>query len=203
MRQGEFLWTGLRGRLEHLGTLGNSEAMAGSGLESMGLEKPSPANSGDGVVSDAPSHLAGDATSETLGTFAQPAGATHAGAIADCVNGRQLFWSAAQTGCASNNVEEVTCSFTNADPGEVSTATGVLTAGWNQKQTRGATRPSRQTRPTSGGWRLGLLVARCLEPGADDLAGRTSRVGIHKAAGTYSTAPSEPAALLAPADQIG
>jgi hypothetical protein len=129
MRQGEFLWTGLRGRLEHLGTLGNSEAMAGSGLESMGLEKPSPANSGDGVVSDAPSHLAGDATSETLGTFAQPAGATHAGAIADCVNGRQLFWSAAQTGCASNNVEEVTCSFTNADPGEVFTATGVLTAG--------------------------------------------------------------------------
>jgi hypothetical protein len=103
-----------------------------------------------------------------LGTFAQPAGATHAGAIADCgsagtftvkaqdngagvqspapdkvvvfeeggtltvlefsING-QLVWSAAQTGRASNNVEEVTCSFRNADPGELFTATGIFTAG--------------------------------------------------------------------------
>jgi hypothetical protein len=100
--------------------------------------------------------------------FAQPAGASHAGAIADCgsagtftvkaqdnsagfqspapdkvvlfeeggsltilefyVNG-QLFFSLAQTGRATNNVDEVTCSFTNADPGETFTAVGVLTAG--------------------------------------------------------------------------
>jgi hypothetical protein len=103
-----------------------------------------------------------------LGTFAQPAGATHDGAIADCgsagtftvkaqdngagvqspgpgtlvlfeeggvltvfefsVNG-QLLWNAAQTGRAKNNVEEVTCSFRNADPGELFTVTGILTAG--------------------------------------------------------------------------
>jgi hypothetical protein len=102
-----------------------------------------------------------------LGTSAQPAAATHDGAIADCgsagtftvkaqdngagvqspdpgklvlfeqggaltvfdfyVNG-QLVLSLAQTGRAHNNVEEVTCSFRNADPGELFTVTGVLTA---------------------------------------------------------------------------
>ena len=44
------------------------------------------------------------------------------------ING-QLVWSAAQTGRASNNVEEVTCSFRNADRGELFTATGIFTAG--------------------------------------------------------------------------
>src|SRR5215207_3931745 len=39
----------------------------------------------------------------------------------------QLVWSAAQTGRASNNVTEVTCSFRNADPGELFTVVGVLT----------------------------------------------------------------------------
>jgi hypothetical protein len=43
------------------------------------------------------------------------------------VNG-QLLFSVAQTGRANNNVEEVTCSFRNADPGELFTVTGVLTA---------------------------------------------------------------------------
>jgi hypothetical protein len=102
-----------------------------------------------------------------LGTFSQPAGATHAGAIADCgsvgtftvkaqdngagsqspdpgkvvvfeeggaltvlefyVDG-QLIWSAAKTGRAHNNVVETTCSFRNADPGELFTVVGVLTA---------------------------------------------------------------------------
>jgi hypothetical protein len=102
-----------------------------------------------------------------LGTSAQPAAATHGGAIADCgsagtftvkaqdngagvqspdpgklvlfeeggaltvfdfyVNG-QLVFSIAPTGRAKNNVEEVTCSFRNAD-GELFTVTGVLTAG--------------------------------------------------------------------------
>jgi hypothetical protein len=102
-----------------------------------------------------------------LGTLAQPAGATHDGAIADCgsagtftvkaqdngagvqspgpgtlvlfeeggaltvfdfsVNG-QLVFSIARTGRVMNNVEEVTCSFRNADPGELFTVTGVLTA---------------------------------------------------------------------------
>ena len=101
-----------------------------------------------------------------LGAFPQPAGATHAGAVADCgsagtftvkaqdtgvgvqspdpgklvlfeeggaltvlefyVEG-QLLWSAAQTGRAKNNVTEVTCSFRNADPGELFTVVGVLT----------------------------------------------------------------------------
>jgi hypothetical protein len=102
-----------------------------------------------------------------LAAFAQSAGATHAGAIADCgsagtftvkaqdngagtqspdpgyvvlfeeggalsvqqlyVEG-QLVWSAADTGRAKNNVTEATCSFRNADPGELFTVVGVLTA---------------------------------------------------------------------------
>src|SRR5215213_584720 len=102
-----------------------------------------------------------------LGAFPLPAGATHAGAIADCgsagtftvkaqdtgagvqfpdpgklvlfeeggvvtvlefyVEG-QLVWSAARTGRANNNVTEVTCSCRNADPGELFTVVGVLTA---------------------------------------------------------------------------
>ena len=102
-----------------------------------------------------------------LGVFAQSAGATHAGATADCgsagtftvkaqdngagtqspdpgkvvvfeeggaltvqrfyVNG-QLIFTAAQNGAANNNVTEVTCSFRNADPGELFTVVGVLTA---------------------------------------------------------------------------
>lgn len=40
----------------------------------------------------------------------------------------QLVWSAAQTGRANNNVTEVTCSFRNADPRELFTVVGVLTA---------------------------------------------------------------------------
>ena len=40
----------------------------------------------------------------------------------------QLVWSAAQTGRAKNNVTEVTCTFRNADPGELFTVLGVLTA---------------------------------------------------------------------------
>lgn len=40
----------------------------------------------------------------------------------------QLVWSAADTGRAENNVTEVTCSFRNADPGELFTVVGVLTA---------------------------------------------------------------------------
>ena len=40
----------------------------------------------------------------------------------------QLVWSAADTGRAVNNVTEVTCSFRNADPGELFTVVGVLTA---------------------------------------------------------------------------
>jgi hypothetical protein len=102
-----------------------------------------------------------------LGAFPLPAGATHAGATADCgsagtftvkaqdtgagiqvpdpgklvlfeeggvvtvlefyVEG-QLVWSAAQTGRVKNNVTEVTCSFRNADPGELFTVVGVFTA---------------------------------------------------------------------------
>ena len=102
-----------------------------------------------------------------LCAFPLPAGATHAGATADCgsagtftvkaqdtgagvqfpdpgklvlfeeggaltvlefyVDG-QLVWSAAQTGRANNNVTVVTCSFRNADPGELFTVVGVLTA---------------------------------------------------------------------------
>jgi hypothetical protein len=102
-----------------------------------------------------------------LGASPQPAGATHAGATADCgsagaftvkaqdtgagvefpdpgklvlfeeggaltvlefyVEG-ELLWSAAQTGRANNNVTEVTCTFRNADPGELFTVVGVLTA---------------------------------------------------------------------------
>jgi len=102
-----------------------------------------------------------------LGAFPLPAGASHAGATADCgsagtftvkaqdtgagvqfpdpgklvlfeeggvvtvlefyVEG-QLVWSAARTGRANNNVTEVTCSFRNADPGELFTVVGVLTA---------------------------------------------------------------------------
>jgi hypothetical protein len=100
-----------------------------------------------------------------LGTFAQAAAASHAGAIADCgsagtftlkahdnsagfqspgagdvlvfeeggtlailefyANG-QLLFSNAQTGRANNNLEEVTCSFTNLD-GVSFTAVGILT----------------------------------------------------------------------------
>jgi hypothetical protein len=102
-----------------------------------------------------------------LGAFPQPAGATHAGAIADCGSAgtltvkaqdtgagvefpdpgklvlfeeggvltvlefyveEQLLWSAAPTGRANNNIDEVTCSFRNADPGELFTVVGVLTA---------------------------------------------------------------------------
>jgi hypothetical protein len=102
-----------------------------------------------------------------LCAFPLPAGATHAGATADCgsagtftvkaqdtgagvqfpdpgklvlfeegggvtvlefyIEG-QLVWSAAQTGRANNNVSEVTCWFRNADPGELFTVVGILTA---------------------------------------------------------------------------